>query len=579
MEHTSPTDVADDRHFSRRVMRWFILAVVLLLGIAAACYQTMGEMLSRNQWVSHTYDVLGTLDDTLSQLKDVQAASRGYAITGEEPYLIPLDNALPQIRQNMTHLQQLTTDNPSQQARLVRLHGPIEDRIARAQDVVKSMRDEGQAKAFALIRDGKGTRAMGEVRNIVQEMQQAERLLLVARQQSSLRAAESLLLVGGVALVACLLILSLVFWMIRNEGRRRAESERSLKHAVREMHEITEETKLVGRIGDFLQSCHTTEEAFAVLAENLPRLLPGMGGDIGLLNNSRNLIEVAHCWSATGAQESSACQLDFVSEECWALRRGRSHFVLPEAPAPHCQHLRAPLPTTLCFPLVAHGETLGLLSLTSPEPHSFSENKLNAAKSIAEQASLTLANLRLQQVLRTQSTQDSLTGLFNRRYMEATLERETARAMRQSQPLSVVMFDVDHFKHFNDLYGHEAGDAVLAEIGRMMRRLSRTEDIACRYGGEEFVLILPGASLEIAAGRAQALGKACRELQLQHHNQHLGQITLSLGVASFPEHGERYDAVISTADGALYEAKLQGRDRVVIANRNYLPRTNRQSAS
>lgn len=563
-----------DKNFAYRIMRWFVLTLLLLAIIAFTGFHSVGELLNRNRWVAHTYDVLETLDDSISQLKDVHAAARGFAITAEEAYLVPMDNALPVIEHDLAHLGELLADNPGQLQRLARLRDLTKSRIERAYDVINTRRSKGQEEAFKLIRDGTGVRLMGQARSVIQEMQQAERILLADRQRSSLNAAQSLLIVGGLGLAACALILGVVFWMIRKEGQRRATSEHSLQAALSEMHGITEETKLIARIGDFLQGCHNVGEAFSVLAENLPRLLPGMSGDIGLLNNSRNLIEVVHCWNAPD-EEGAACQQDFVPEECWALRRGRAHIALPDQPAPSCQHMLRSAPTALCLPLIAHGETLGVLSMTSMRPYSISENKLQAVKSVAEQASLTLANLRLQEVLRTQSTQDSLTGLFNRRYMEATLERETARARRQQLPLSVIMLDVDHFKKFNDLYGHEAGDAVLSEVGRMLRRMSRTEDIACRYGGEEFILILPGASLEIAVGRAEAIGRACRDLQMQHNNQHLGQLTVSLGVASFPEHGERYEAVIATADSALYEAKVQGRDRVVVAERTLLPSSNR----
>ena len=546
--------------FARRVVLWFLLAVAILCVIALSAQRTTVEWRARNQWVEHTYQVLEVLDDTYSMLKDVQSSVRGYVITGEDPYLIAYDNALPQIAQDLSRFKQLTADNAAQQEGLAAFEAAVSERVARASEVIAAYRKDGQQAAFAIIKDGKGARAMGDVRNRVLAMERTERDLLVRRQDESQRSANELLVVGSVGMGACLAILALVFWMIHNEGKRRAASEASLKIALNEMKRITGETRLVSRVGDFLQGCRTMAEAFQVVSEYLPLLLPGTSGMIGLINNSRNLVETAHHWGPTTASHP-----DFVPDECWALRRGSTHLVSADEAAPKCEHLIEMPATVLCMPMIAHGETLGLLSLHSTQTLNFPDSKLAAARSIAEQVSLALANLRLQEVLRTQSTQDPLTGLFNRRYMEATLERETARARRLQQPLSIIMLDVDHFKRFNDTHGHEAGDAVLTEMGRLLRRHSRTEDIACRYGGEEFLLILPGASLEIAAERAELLRTACKELSVQHNQRALGNISLSLGVASYPQHGEAIDIVMAAADAALYQAKRLGRDRYVVA--------------
>jgi diguanylate cyclase (GGDEF)-like protein len=173
--------------------------------------------------------------------------------------------------------------------------------------------------------------------------------------------------------------------------------------------------------------------------------------------------------------------------------------------------------------------------------------------------------LKLQEALRQQSTKDALTGIFNRRYLEESLEREIRRAARVDQPVGVVMFDLDHFKNFNDTFGHEAGDSVLRELGAFLSRNVRAEDIPCRFGGEEFVLILPGATLEGARSRAERLRSKVRELTVMHQGKSVGMITISVGVGAFPVHGLSVKEVIAAADGALYRAKKDGRDRVVVA--------------
>jgi len=159
-----------------------------------------------------------------------------------------------------------------------------------------------------------------------------------------------------------------------------------------------------------------------------------------------------------------------------------------------------------------------------------------------------------------------LTGLFNRRYLEETLERELKRAERENAPVGVLMLDLDNFKRFNDSYGHAAGDEIMRVLGRMLGRQVRVEDIACRYGGEEFTLVLPGCSLEAACQRAEVLCGNVRDLRVPFAGQVLGGVTLSVGVAAYPQHGATGPAVMRSADSALYQAKLAGRNRVMPAS-------------
>ncbi len=170
---------------------------------------------------------------------------------------------------------------------------------------------------------------------------------------------------------------------------------------------------------------------------------------------------------------------------------------------------------------------------------------------------------QLQEQLLEQLIRDPLTGLFNRRYLQETLDREFARAGREKRPVSLIMMDIDHFKRVNDSYGHRAGDKVLTELGQLLTASVRAEDIPCRYGGEEFVIVLPGASLETAKERAEQIRLSIHNLRVSYRNQPI-QITTSLGVAAYPVHGDNSDAVLIRADRALYHAKQTGRNRVVV---------------
>jgi diguanylate cyclase (GGDEF)-like protein len=182
-----------------------------------------------------------------------------------------------------------------------------------------------------------------------------------------------------------------------------------------------------------------------------------------------------------------------------------------------------------------------------------------------ELASISIAGLNLRSRLEEQSIRDGLTGLFNRHFMEIALDRELRRAARQKKPVAIMMLDIDHFKQFNDTYGHEAGDTVLRELGEALLASVRNEDILCRYGGEEFVAILPDLTLDLAIERAEALRRMVSEMRVRMRGESLREITVSIGVAVYPQYGETMEEVMRVADRALYEAKNLGRNRVVSA--------------
>ena len=187
-------------------------------------------------------------------------------------------------------------------------------------------------------------------------------------------------------------------------------------------------------------------------------------------------------------------------------------------------------------------------------------------RDITERKNIQDALIKSEALLREQSVRDHLTGLFNRRYMEATLERELIRAARKHLSLGIIMLDVDNFKHFNDTSGHAAGDAVLQEVGSLLLEHIRGEDIPCRYGGDEFIIVLPDASQEVTQKRAEFLCQNAHLFHLYFEGQPLEAVTFSLGVAVYPEDGSTSAAILRAADDALYTAKRGGRDRVVVAN-------------
>jgi diguanylate cyclase (GGDEF)-like protein/PAS domain S-box-containing protein len=334
------------------------------------------------------------------------------------------------------------------------------------------------------------------------------------------------------------------------------QNERMVQELTRRSNRATR----LAKMAELLQSSTDLHDVISVITGMAPKTFPELRGAVLLFNASRNAIEVASSWAD--------CRLPgqvFHPPDCWALRIGHAHQVLAGDTTAACKHLIPGEYSYFCIPLLSNGESIGVLhfqTMTAAEP---GESVLLMANMFAEQVGLSVANLRLREALRNQSIRDPLTGLFNRRYLEETLDREIRRAVRADQPLGVVMIDLDHFKNFNDTCGHDAGDAILRETSSFLTKSVRAEDIVCRYGGEEFVVILPMASAKATQVRAERMRLRLRELTVLHQGRSLTQITASFGVAALPEHGTEPSRLLEAADAALYRAKREGRDRVVVA--------------
>jgi len=353
-------------------------------------------------------------------------------------------------------------------------------------------------------------------------------------------------------------------------NRRLEEAHDKLNVALRETERRVREAGRLTELVDLLQSCQTTAEAYEIAKSALPKILCVQSGALCITSASRNIVEAVSVWGDVIGTEKT-----FLPANCWALRRGKTHLVRDPASPMRCAHAGAGSARGhICVPLAAQGETLGVLYLECPSEPTIlsgeqSEDQLEAlsrhATESGERISLALANLSLRETLRVQSIRDPLTGLFNRRYMEESLERELHRASRNNHSVSVLMMDIDHFKQFNDTFGHPAGDTLLRALGDFVMKRSRGQDIACRLGGEEFALILTAASADAAYKRAELLREEVAQLVVQHNGAVLGQIYLSIGISTFSEHGSTAEQLLHAADKALYRAKKEGRNRVILA--------------
>ena len=328
-----------------------------------------------------------------------------------------------------------------------------------------------------------------------------------------------------------------------------------------ELEHRNAEINLLGQMGDLLQSCNTSAEAHAGFQVFAKQLFPDDSGTLLVFGESGQMVEAVAAWGDKPPGESV-----FSTEDCWGLRRGRAHGRTDIEAGLRCRHVADGRAAYLCVPMMAHGAALGVLHLllASPEPERW-DARQHLGVRVGEHLGLALAKLKLQETLQHLSVRDPLTGLFNRRYMEESLARELRRAERQGKMLGVLMVDIDHFKSFNDTFGHDAGDALLRELGTFLQRRIRAGDIACRYGGEEFTILLQDASQETSRQRAEEIREAAKRLQIHHGQRVLDPVTLSLGVATFPQNGANRDTLMQSADVALYRAKQEGRDRVCVA--------------
>ena len=342
----------------------------------------------------------------------------------------------------------------------------------------------------------------------------------------------------------------------------RKELDQQNERMMGELKKRSERATMLAKMGELLQSCISRDEVFAAALGFAPKIFPAARGAVALLNPGRSLAEVIGSWTD--------CQLpvpEFEPMACWALRTGHPHLVVAgdtTAPRAHAAGVKN---TYLCVPILAQGETLGILHFQSTdEAPQLEASELSFKTTFAGQVGLSIANIRLREALRTQSVRDALTGLYNRRYLEEVLDREIRRAGRGAQSLGILMLDLDHFKHFNDTYGHDAGDAVLRETSAFLLKNVRAEDFVCRFGGEEFVVILPTADMDGSRARGERLRSNMRALTIMHQGKSLGMVTLSVGVATFPANGMSPKELMAAADAALYEAKRGGRDQVAVAS-------------
>ncbi|MEN6543805.1 diguanylate cyclase [Parvibaculum sp.] len=355
---------------------------------------------------------------------------------------------------------------------------------------------------------------------------------------------------------------------LSDANAKRVATEEELKRTNKELmarnDEVIARTRsidLLGRVAYRLPGCSNINEFASLVERFVPQLFPDIPGALYIFSGSRTVLTEVAQWG-----EPKGDTPEFSPQSCWGLRRGQAHEIKNVAADVVCEHIKPDAVLGYrCLPLVAQSETVGLLYLERTDetvPWAIEAQDLRV---LAETLALALVNLRLRETLREQSIRDPLTGLFNRRFLQEALELLQARAERSDLSIGAIMIDIDHFKDFNDEYGHDAGDVALKYLSELMPRHVRASDLVCRFGGEEFLIVMPGATMERATECAENLRKAAAEMQLIHNGVQLKHFTISLGVALVPDHASDVKTLLEAADQALYIAKNGGRNRVEIA--------------
>lgn len=553
--------------YALRLQVLFALAAVLILLLAAAGLVTSREYASYQAWTLHTYQVREQIVQTLYDVHSAELQARDYGLTGRDSFIAGYYRTMAEAEHGIDTLEHLVADNPRQSANAARLRNLIAQHRAELERIIADRRTRDAAAAYADVLALLG-KPNHPIEQLATQMRDIETALLAQREAGRNHSADYVAAIAGSTVIGSLLLMLVAFVSVNLEQRRRLRSEERLAQGALELQialddarQLADTLRRLSVLGEMLQSCREPDEAIAVIERALPPLLADTSGCVALINPSHNLIEARTQWGPRGADLAAAV---FAPDECWALRRSQPHPGFGEVAAPICAHLVHAGVTaghTLCLPLTAQGQVLGVLTLVTVKPIEPGSREVLLA--ISDQLALALINLQLQRSLRQQSIRDTLTGLFNRRYLEESLPRELARAERQDSHFALLMLDLDHFKGYNDSHGHDAGDALLAQFGAQLSQMCRGEDIACRFGGEEFTVVLVDIDEANALARAEAIRAATAQIELRHRGQRLPTPSVSIGVAMYPRDGRTPEELKRAADQALYRAKRGGRDRVV----------------
>lgn len=597
--------------YARMIIAAIVPFMIMLTGCLALYQASQVEQRTAHS-VAQTLKMIADANHLMRLFMDAETAQRGYALTQDGDYLAPYQGALSMFPRTLKALRD-SAQSDTQQQRLERANRLFRQWVKNVANVniTATQRDESGTQGAS---DPSNRRLVDEFRVVMGSFIDTQEDSLHVRQADSRNAAMKAQQIMAISIFLALAGALLTWWPlfrrtreavaeITQRSRRMVAGDLSqrvvlrgrdeftwMAHAFNAMaarletmvatekrtnRELAERVNVLVRdrtrdmrarhdLIEALQACRSTQEAQSTLRDQLPTVFANtLGGTLWCLDAKASAPHRICQWGAD--------QGDIDLGECLTLRDGGIRDVtLPLAhDVKACSHLRAaPHGRHLCIPLKGTEEPMGVLHLhlaRAPDEAENGDPQAAFAKGVAEDIALSLSNVRLREQLEEASIRDALTGLYNRRFLDDTLTRELARAERQSSPLSVLMLDIDHFKPINDDHGHAFGDKALIDVADLLSTNVRRGDIVCRYGGEEFVIIMPGAGLAAARQRGEHLRQQVATLNIAMDDGAPLRITVSLGLACYPQHGEYAETLLHHADMALYGAKQGGRNRLAVA--------------
>jgi diguanylate cyclase (GGDEF)-like protein len=546
-----------------------LTALLLNSAIPLFAFQKIKDAYAESQ---HARQGVELLDAVLLSMIDIETGERGYVITGNLSFLEPYYHARARLDHQLESLESNMATTPATRQQFEELRPVILNALSFYEQIIVTNQTKGFVETRNVIASGEGKRLMDAVRASVYKIRALETQSLHQLELRNVRVVETsnmaLIVLTLIDLMLFVLAFLMLFRTLKEAGR-----------AHKRLNELHEETAQKGellkqrnrvkdiqsRLVDVLQSVVTPEEAYTAIEKFSVQLFPKNPGVLFIRSNSRDYFEPKVIWGDVVNVPG------FEPTDCWAARSNHLFRYDSKKFGLACKHVTdavPPIGASLCIPISSSDELIGTLLLVgvSEQGHMLpiSAEVEELALELVGQIGLAISNLRLRTSLRNSSIIDALTGLYNRRYLDETLGRELARAERLGQTVGLILIDVDHFKSFNDNYGHEAGDLVLREIGAALKRSARTSDLACRYGGEELIVVLPLASLEAVVQRAELMRETIKKINISYGGRQLPPITASFGVALAPDDGSDVETLFRAADSALYRAKGNGRDRVEV---------------
>lgn len=563
----------------RRPWGSVLLGALLVLLVAGLVWGARAFQ-EASQWVVETNQARMDVENILVGINEAESTHRGFLLGSDPAMRRQSIMAQGRTLDISKQLPGLLADNPVQQNRARELHILVQRRFELIEEVAEIYQKGGLAAAqmhWKSLRQG--NRLPEQTRELATLMVAEEHRLLQDRQRRTSRLAfvvEAMALAGMTVAIALVFLSGLAY---RREGRIRDRATQATQVAnerlalslaeVEREHVATQE---LASFASLLQGCQTIDEIFQVASHSIVRILPGTSGSFYLMRASGDHAEAQSDWGDFWKDRPNT----IAPSQCWALRQGRAFQSHPDRLV--CPHrdgaISVPVDCSTCVPMMVQGSEVGLIFIQ----HALPWTGAALADAVSEQLALAITNMRLRETLRTQSLRDPLTGLSNRRELDENLPREIARSQSSSQPTSLMVLDIDHFKRFNDTFGHDAGDSVLREFAHLLRKAVRAEDLVARLGGEEFIIVLPSMPSDRAFTMAQDIRTRVEQMEVVHRGVSLGKVTCSIGIAECPRHATDAARLVNMADAALYRAKTQGRNRVVVSDGSLdLPKENRRA--